>query len=112
MPPHVGRGGWTWYTGSAGWIYRAGLESILGFQLQGEHLLMNPCIPKEWPNFSISFKYRTSRYDIAVANPSAVSSGVVRTIVDGAVLNGPSKIGVRISLVNDGATHAVQLTLG
>jgi cyclic beta-1,2-glucan synthetase len=112
MPPHVGRGGWTWYTGSAGWIYRAGLESILGFQLQGEHLLMNPCIPKEWPNFSISFKYRTSRYDIAVANPSAVSSGVVRTIVDGAVLNGPSTIGVRISLVNDGATHAVQLTLG
>jgi cyclic beta-1,2-glucan synthetase len=112
MPPHVGRGGWTWYTGSAGWIYRAGLENILGFQLQGEHVWMNPCIPKEWPSFSINFKYRTSRYDIAVANPSAVSSGVARAIVDGSELNEPSKNGVKISLVNDGATHAVQLTLG
>ena len=60
VAPHVGRGGWTWYTGSAGWMYRAGLESILGFQLQGSRLKIAPCIPANWPGFEIVFKYRSS----------------------------------------------------
>ena len=56
-PPHVGRGGWTWYTGSAGWMYRAGLEWILGFRVQGAMLLLDPCIPKTWKGFEIVYRY-------------------------------------------------------
>ncbi len=109
MPPHVGRGGWTWYTGSAGWMYRAGLEWILGFRLQGASLLMDPCIPKTWPDFSLSFRYRSSRYDIAVSNPDGVSRGVVRAELDGIALPG---IEARIPLTDDGATHRVRVVLG
>ena len=56
-PTHVGRGGWTWYTGSAGWMYRAGLEWILGFRLEGATLVIDPSIPKSWPGFEITFQY-------------------------------------------------------
>jgi cyclic beta-1,2-glucan synthetase len=107
VAPHVGRGGWTWYTGAAGWLYRAGLESILGFQQQGDHLLLRPCIPKSWPRFEISFKYRSARYDIVVENPDAVSSGVIGMVLDGVTVTGQ-----RIPLHDDGATHQVQVTLG
>ncbi|HVC21151.1 MAG TPA: glucoamylase family protein, partial [Vicinamibacterales bacterium] len=65
-PTHLGRGGWTWYTGSAGWMYRAGLEWILGFRLRGTMLVIDPCVPKSWPGFTIAFKYRTAHYDITV----------------------------------------------
>jgi cyclic beta-1,2-glucan synthetase len=111
MPPHVGRGGWTWYTGSAGWIYRAGLESILGFRLQGNQLLMNPCIPSEWPGFTITFRYHSSRYKISIENPGAVSTGVVRATVDDSSLTNLDG-GATIPLVDDGQTHSVHLTLG
>jgi cyclic beta-1,2-glucan synthetase len=69
VAPHVGRGGWTWYTGSAGWLYRAGIEGILGFRLQGEILFLAPCIPEGWPRFEIAFRHRSARYDILVENP-------------------------------------------
>ena len=83
VPPHAGRGGWSWYTGSAGWMYRAGIESILGFRLQGTSLLLDPCIPKAWPGFQMTFRYHSSRYDIAVENPSGVSRGIARAELDG-----------------------------
>ncbi|MGE0114324.1 MAG: glucoamylase family protein [Steroidobacteraceae bacterium] len=107
VAPHVGRGGWTWYTGAAGWLYRAGLESILGFQQQGDHLLLNPCIPKSWPRVEISFRYRSARYEIMMENPDSVSSGTIRTVLDGVVISGQ-----RIQLHDDGATHQVHVTLG
>ncbi len=66
MPPHAGRGGWTWYTGSAGWIWRAAVEWLLGLRVQGENLVLDPCIPHGWPEFEIVFRYRSSRYEIAV----------------------------------------------
>ena len=66
LEPHVGRGGWTWYTGSAGWMQRAGVESILGLRIIGASLHFDPCIPKDWPAFGITLRYRTSRYDIDV----------------------------------------------
>ena len=109
VAPHVGRGGWTWYTGAAGWLYRAGMEAILGFNLQGDYLFMNPCIPTTWPRFEISFKYRSARYDITVENPAAVSRGVLHTVVDGVRL--PEGLS-RILLLNDGTTHEVRMTLG
>jgi Cellobiose phosphorylase len=81
---HVGRGGWTWYTGSAGWMYRAGLEWLLGFRLRGDTLLIDPCIPRSWPRFEITFRYRSARYTLVVENPQGLSRGVSSVTVDGA----------------------------
>ena len=85
-PPHIGRGGWTWYTGSAGWMYRAGLEWILGFRLRGEALLFDPCIPSSWRGYEITFKYHSARYEISVENPRRVSRGVTFVELDGETL--------------------------
>ncbi len=74
-PPHTGRGGWTWYTGAAGWMYQAGIEWILGFRLRGTELRLEPCIPTTWPGYEIHFRYHTATYDIVVENPQAVSRG-------------------------------------
>ncbi len=109
IPPHVGRGGWTWYTGSAGWMYRAGLEWILGFQLRGKTLLIDPCIPKKWPGFEIVYRYGATRYEIAVENPHGVSRGVTSIELDG---NSLAQRPAQITLSDDGVTHRVQIVLG
>jgi cyclic beta-1,2-glucan synthetase len=108
-PPHVGRGGWTWYTGSAGWMYQAGLEWILGFRLRGTTLLLDPCIPRAWPGYEIDFRYHSARYEIVVENPQGVSRGVASSELDGQALTGG---GARIPLADDGATHRVRVVLG
>ena len=85
--PHVGRGGWTWYTGSAGWMYRAGVEWILGLppaRRRGSSI--DPCIPRAWPGFEIAFRYHSSRYEIVVENPHGVTRGVSAIELDGAAL--------------------------
>jgi cyclic beta-1,2-glucan synthetase len=110
VAPHVGRGGWTWYTGSAGWMYRAGLEGILGFRVRGTSLFLTPCIPEKWPRFEIVFKYRSSRYEILIDNPLGVSCGVTRAELDGEAL--ASSLQTRIPLVDDGKLHNIRLTLG
>jgi cyclic beta-1,2-glucan synthetase len=109
VPPHVGRGGWTWYTGSAGWAYRAGLEWILGFRRQGSSFLVSPCIPKQWPRVEIVYKYHSTRYEIQIENPRGVSSGIAHAELDGRTLpeNPP-----RIALADDGKTHSVRVLLG
>ncbi len=109
MAPHVGRGGWTWYTGSAGWMYRAGLEWILGFRVRGKALLIDPCIPSKWPGFEIVYRYGSTRYEIAVENPRGVSRGVTSVELDGkALAHRPAQI----ALADDGATHRVRIILG
>jgi cyclic beta-1,2-glucan synthetase len=109
VAPHVGRGGWTWYSGSAGWMYRTGLECILGFRVQGTSLLLAPCVPENWPGFEIAFKYRSARYNISVDNPHGVSRGIAHAELDGKVL----PLGqARIALADDGATHSVRVILG
>jgi len=108
-PSHVGRGGWTWYTGSAGWMYQAGIESILGFRLRGTTLLLEPCIPRAWPGYEIDFRYRSARYEIVVENPLGVSRGVASAELDGRTLTDRS---AAIPLVDDGATHRVRVVLG
>jgi len=110
VPPHVGRGGWTWYSGSAGWMYRAGLEAIVGFRVQGASLLMTPCIPEIWPRLEISFKYRSARYEILIDNPMRVSRGIAQAELDGEPL--PSTSQMRIPLTDDGNTHSLRLVLG
>ena len=109
QPPHVGRGGWTWYTGSAGWMYRAGLEWILGFRVHGATLLIDPCVPTAWRGFEIVFRYRSARYEIAVENPHGVSRGVRHAELDGTALSGNH---VRVDLADDGATHRLRVVLG
>ncbi len=111
VSPHVGRGGWTWYSGSAGWLYRAGLEAILGFQQQGNQLRINPCIPKAWPRFDLTYRYRgeqhVTQYLIAVENPAGVNRGVASVELDGQVLSADL-----IPLVDDGHEHRVRVVLG
>jgi cyclic beta-1,2-glucan synthetase len=108
-PPHVGRGGWTWYTGAAGWMYRAGVEWILGLRVRGDTLILAPCVPRTWRRFDIVYRHRSARYEIVVENPNGVSRGVVSGELDGAALTGDPR---RIPLADDGATHRVRVVLG
>jgi cyclic beta-1,2-glucan synthetase len=108
-PPHVGRGGWTWYTGSSGWMYQAGIESILGFRLRETTLLIDPCIPRAWPGYEIDFRYHSARYEIVVENPQGVSRGVASSELDGEALPDAA---AAIPLVDDGGTHRVRIVLG
>jgi cyclic beta-1,2-glucan synthetase len=107
--PHVGRGGWTWYTGSAGWMYRAGIEWLLGFRLRGATLHLDPCIPRAWRGFEIAFRYHGSRYEITVENPRGVTRGIARLEVDGRPLASGS---TSLPLEADGARHRVRAILG
>ena len=107
-PPHVGRGGWTWYTGSAGWLYRAAVEGRLGFRVRGTTVSIDPCIPRIWPGYSIRFRYHSAVYNVQVENPSGVSRGVVLAELDGRRLAGSATI----PLADDGAEHHVRIVLG
>ncbi len=109
VAPHVGRGGWTWYTGAAGWMYRAGLEWILGFRVQGSSLRVDPCIPAHWPGFEIAFRHHDTTYTIVVENPERVSRGVSYVELDGLRLDGCP---TTMALVDDGAAHFVRMVLG
>jgi cyclic beta-1,2-glucan synthetase len=109
VPPHVGRGGWTWYTGSAGWMYRAGLESILGFSMEGATLRFDPCVSQAWRDFEIAFRYHTTRYEVFVENHAAVCRGIARLEMDNQVLPHGS---THVTLIDDGGTHHVRVILG
>jgi len=110
MPPHVGRGGWTWYTGSAGWMYRACVEWLLGLRVQGSNLVISPCIPHSWPGFEITFRYRSSTYQISVDNPLGVSRGILAAKLDGKMLAADQRS--FIPLVDDGKMHQLSVVLG
>jgi cyclic beta-1,2-glucan synthetase len=109
VAPHAGRGGWTWYTGSASWMYRAGLEWILGFRVRAGKLLLTPSIPADWPSFEIFFRHASARYEILVENPHRVSHGVARVELDGMRLATGED---HITLADDGRTHEIRVTLG
>ncbi|MBA2502218.1 MAG: hypothetical protein H0V27_04975 [Pyrinomonadaceae bacterium] len=108
VPPHTGRGGWTWYTGSAGWMYRAGLEYMLGFTLRGATLHLEPCIPRGWREYEINYRYGSSRYEIKVENPYGVCCGVASIEIDGE----PHAAGAGIPLQDDRVRHQVRVVLG
>ncbi len=112
IAPHIGRGGWTWYTGSAAWLYRAGLEALLGFQLRGDHLRIAPCIPKAWPGFTITYQHRgpqhVTPYTIEVENLRGVCAGVTQIELDGQAL----EPGADVALTDDGIAHTLRVTLG
>ena len=108
VPPHTGRGGWTWYTGSAGWMYRAGLESILGFKLiANSKLEIDPCVPRWWREFEITYRRQRAVYRIKVENPLGVSRGVASVEVDGVAQTDNA-----INLTDDEKTHNVRIVMG
>jgi cyclic beta-1,2-glucan synthetase len=112
--PHQGKAGWTWYTGAAGWMYQAGLEWILGIRRYGDRLLLQPCIPCEWPMFQVQYRYEGTKYMIKVLNPHHKSNGISQLRINDEVIklsdtdisNGPS-----IPLYADGNEYHVELTL-
>ena len=108
-PGHVGRGGWTWYTGSAAWMQRAGVEAILGLRRKGADLTIDPCIPSEWPGFQASLRHGSSRYDIIVENPDGVMRGVRSAQVDAATVETRP---LTVRLLDDGLPHTISVCLG
>jgi cyclic beta-1,2-glucan synthetase len=112
--PHVGRGGWTWYTGSSGWMHRAAVESVLGLQMAGgETLVLEPCIPDAWPGYALTWRLPGDKttYRITVTNPEGCSAAVRRATLDGAPVSCEPHA-VRIPLCRDGQTHQLDVILG
>jgi cyclic beta-1,2-glucan synthetase len=105
--PHAGRAGWSWYTGSAAWMYRAGVESMLGLRRQGETFSIDPCIPSSWPGYEIVWLVGRTTYVISVTNPDRLCRGVSSACLDDVVTNAAS-----IRLADDGLTHRVRVVLG
>ena len=106
--PHAGRGGWTWYTGSASWMYRVALEGVLGVTLHGGNTLrVDPCIPPSWDGFEVTLaRPQGTEYVVVVTNPHGTSRGVARLELDGAVLEGNT-----VPLVEDGRRHDVRVMM-
>jgi len=105
-PDHRGRGGWSWYTGAAGWLYRAGVESILGLRRRGSTFMVDPCIPTAWPAYQIIWRVGETTFTIAVSNPQRRCRGVRSATLDGAAVDH-----LAIPLVLDGLAHDVRVTL-
>lgn len=106
--PYIGRGGWTWYTGSSSWMYRAGMESILGFHILGNEVLLRPCIPQAWKHYRIRYRFQETEFDFIFENPAGTYDEITHGTFDGVPLRDPH----RIKLINDGEIHRVILTLG
>ena len=101
-PTLLGRGGWTWYTGSASWMYRVGLENILGFTKIGDTLRIEPCVPRDWRDFEITYRFGRTTYEIEVCNPALLRERGARVMLDGTLFRTNT-----IPLVDDGRTHHV-----
>jgi cyclic beta-1,2-glucan synthetase len=106
VAPHVGRGGWTWYTGSAAWMYRAGIEGILGLRREGAFLIVDPCIPADWPGFDATVKIDSTRYDIRVEAATPGDSGVPQAVLDGARIDCAAG---RVRVALDGGAHSLMV---
>lgn len=107
QPPHAGRAGWSWYSGAAGWLYRVGLESILGLSIHHDRLTFNPSIPARWPSFQIRYRFKSTTYRITIDNPDGVEHGVQTVTLDGVAQKEPT-----VPLADDGKEHEVRVVLG
>ena len=106
-PEHIGRGGWSWYTGAAGWMYRIILEHILGITREGDWLRISPCVPKGWREFSVIMRLSGSEYRIEVENLEGVSTGVQLLTLDGEAMDGG-----RVPFQPNAGLRVVRLVLG
>ena len=107
VSPHIGRGGWSWYTGAAGWMYRLTLETLLGLQREVDHLRIAPCVPTAWDAYKIHYRYRDTVYHITVRRVGEASGQVIRVRVDGT-----ERPDTRIPLADDRREHFVEVDLG
>ena len=107
VSPHTGRGGWTWYTGAAGWMYRLITETLLGLQREGDHLRIQPCVPADWDSYKIHYRFGNTVYHITIRRTGELSSRVTRMSVDGSVR--PDN---RIPLRDDRQEHFVEVDFG
>lgn len=107
VEPHTGRGGWTWYTGAAGWFYKVGFEHILGFKKNDKTLVIDPCIPENWSGFDIKYKFKDTLYIIEVKNPDRVNKGVKKVLIDKKEVKDK-----KILLVDDKGKHYVEVIMG
>ncbi|MGI6705295.1 MAG: GH36-type glycosyl hydrolase domain-containing protein [Clostridia bacterium] len=105
--PHRGRGGWTWYTGSAGWMYRVGIEWIIGLRIRGNVFTIDPCIPRDWSGYEIQYRYKKTQYVIQVENPARVNRGVEKLFLDGVLMEN-----MEIPFLDDKQIHLVRVILG
>lgn len=105
---HLGRGGWTWYTGAAGWMYRITLEALLGVEVRGETLALKPCVPRAWDGYAVTLRRGAAEYHIEVENPDhrASSESSVEATLDGLAVDA-----ARIPLGDDGLRHEVRARL-
>ncbi|MBN1876651.1 MAG: hypothetical protein JXA33_20665, partial [Anaerolineae bacterium] len=110
VAPHVGRGGWTWYTGSSGWMYRLGVEAILGLRRAGDVLRIDPCIPAEWSSYEITYRDGETIYHIQVENPDGGCHGVCHGVTT-VTLDGEPLTGENIPLLADGQSHEVHVRI-
>ena len=113
--PHTGRGGWTWYTGAAGWMYQLTVETLLGLRLEVDHLCIAPCIPAQWDAYTIHYRYRDTFYRIDIRRVGTAPGQVIRVVVDGAQIDGAGSEGAgrgRFALVDDRQAHHVEVELG
>ncbi len=107
VAPHTGRGGWTWYTGSAGWMYRAGVEGILGMCREGDFLVINPCIPDAWPGFEATVNVHSTRYEIRV--DSAAGHRSTQAMLNGTRIDCEDG---RVRVPLDAGSHSLLISLG
>jgi cyclic beta-1,2-glucan synthetase len=106
LPPHTGRGGWSWYTGAAAWLYRVALETILGLRIHGDRAAIAPCIPARWPSCAITLRYRSAVYRFTIDNAAGAEHGVAEVLADGQPCPADA-----IPLADDGRTHEVRVRL-
>jgi cyclic beta-1,2-glucan synthetase len=106
-PMHVGRGGWTWYTGSAGWMYQAAIHELLGLRRRGDTISLTPCVPAMWNDYAIELRHGRTRYRIQVDNTAHLHQGIAQATLDGRPVSADA-----IPYVDDGATHEIEVTMG
>ena len=106
VAPHTGRGGWTWYTGSAGWMYRLLVETLLGVNLEGDRLRLTPRLPKSWTAYTIHYRYRQTVYHIVITCRAAGEGEGTSLVLDGEPLTDGT-----IPLIDDQREHAVAMTV-
>ena len=106
VPPHTGRGGWTWYTGSAGWMYRLIVESLLGLRLEVDKLHVEPCLPVDWEGFTVHYRYRETTYHIKVVQKKTGEKRAAAVTADGVEQEGKA-----IPLIDDGQEHVVEVVV-
>ncbi len=107
-----GRGGWSWYTGAAGWIYRATLEYVLGVRKEGDTLVIAPSIPSHWPQFEVSYTHNGTIYRIVVSNPSRVSRGIRAATLNGTSLQTTDTGTLRVPLNGSGKVQQINIIMG